>query len=127
MPVIPGVRFFSLQMPDNTERTGDARDLAIEDLSGELDRGPDAFIDTAAVMAGLDLVITCDTSISHLAGALGRPVWVLLQAVPEWRWLLESDDSPWYPSARLFRQTRSGDWSGPIAALRAALGAVVAA
>ena len=91
LATIPGVRFFSLQMPDNTERTGDARHLALEDLSGELDRGPDAFIDTAAVMAGLDLVITCDTSISHLAGALGRPVWVLLQAVPEWRWLLESE------------------------------------
>ena len=127
LATIPGIRFFSLQMPDNAERTGDARDLAIEDLSGELDRGPDAFIDTAAVMAGLDLVITCDTSISHLAGALGRPVWVLLQAVPEWRWLLECDDSPWYPSARLFRQTQAGDWSGPVAALREALRAAVAA
>ncbi|MDX7950952.1 tetratricopeptide repeat-containing glycosyltransferase family protein [Lichenihabitans sp. Uapishka_5] len=124
---VPGVRFFSLQMPDNAERAGEARGLVVEDLSGELDRGADAFIDTAAVMANLDLVITCDTSIVHLAGALGCPVWVLLQKVPEWRWLLERSDSPWYPGARLFRQTRRGEWDAPVAALTAALCAAVAA
>ncbi len=72
----------------------------------------DAFIDTAAVMMNLDLVITCDTSLAHLAGALGRPVWVALRHVPEWRWMLDRDDTPWYPTMRLFRQTQRGDWDG---------------
>lgn len=117
---IAGLRLFSLQMPDNDERDA-AASLQVDDLGRELDAGADGFIDTAAVMAGLDLILTCDTSIAHLAGALGRPVWVLLQAVPEWRWLLGRDDSPWYPSARLFRQTRAGDWREPIAAVTAAL------
>lgn len=71
------------------------------------------FADTAALIDSLDLVITVDTSIAHLAGALGKPVWVLLPFSPDWRWLLDRDDSPWYPSARLFRQPRVGDW-GPV-------------
>jgi len=83
----------------------------IVDLSDDLDRGGDAFVDTAAVIAGLDLVISSDTSIAHLAGALGRPVWTALALSPEWRWLLERRDNPWYPTMRLFRQSRSGDWS----------------
>src|SRR6202012_4470181 len=68
------------------------------------------FSDTAALIANLDLVITVDTAVAHLAGALGTPVWVLLPFIPDWRWLLDRDDSPWYPTARLFRQTASGDW-----------------
>lgn len=76
----------------------------------EIDRGPDAFLDTAAIMMQLDLVVTSDTSIAHLAGALGRPVWVALQHVPDWRWLLSRSDSPWYPTMRLFRQRASGAW-----------------
>jgi len=73
--------------------------------------GPDEIADeTAAIMRGLDLVITADTALAHLAGALGIPVWVVLQAVPDWRWLIERDDSPWYPTMRLFRQRASGDW-----------------
>jgi tetratricopeptide (TPR) repeat protein len=68
------------------------------------------FSDTAAVIANLDLVISVDTSLAHLAGALGKPVWVLLPASPDWRWQLDRDDSPWYPSARLFRQRQAGDW-----------------
>ncbi len=83
----------------------------IVDLSVELDRGPDAFLDTAAVMTGLDLVISSDTAVAHLAGALGRPVWIVLAASPEWRWGLERSDSPWYPTMRLFRQTADGDWN----------------
>jgi ADP-heptose:LPS heptosyltransferase len=74
------------------------------------DDGPDAFIDTAALMAGLDLVVTCDTSIAHLAGALGRPVWLALRHVAEWRWLTERADSPWYPTMRLFRCGEGDDW-----------------
>jgi hypothetical protein len=73
--------------------------------------GPDEIAEeTAAIMMGLDLVITADTAIAHLAGALGVPVWVVLQAVPDWRWFIERSDSPWYPTMRLFRQVRSGDW-----------------
>ena len=68
-----------------------------------------AFQDTAAIMQHLDLVITVDTAIAHLAGALGVPVWVALSAIPDWRWQLGRDDSPWYPSMRLFRQEQLGD------------------
>jgi ADP-heptose:LPS heptosyltransferase len=65
-------------------------------------------------MLNLDLVITIDTSIAHLAGALGVPVWILLPYVPDWRWMLERDDSPWYPTMRLFRQKKPGDWPSAI-------------
>jgi hypothetical protein len=70
--------------------------------------------DTAAIIATLDLVITVDTSIAHLAGALGKPVWVLLPFSADWRWLRHRDDSPWYPTARLFRQPALGDWAGVV-------------
>jgi ADP-heptose:LPS heptosyltransferase len=69
-----------------------------------------AFEDAAALVSLLDLVISSDTSMVHLAGALGKPVWILLPFVPDWRWLLDRDDSPWYPTARLFRQPGPGDW-----------------
>ena len=72
------------------------------------------FSDTAAVISKLDLVISVDTSVAHLAGALAKPIWVLLPFVPDWRWLLDREDSPWYPTARLFRQAAPGDWSGVI-------------
>ncbi|WP_211443682.1 tetratricopeptide repeat protein [Collimonas humicola] len=74
----------------------------------------DGFDDTAAIIANLDLVISVDTSIAHLSGALGLPVWILLPWVPDWRWLLDREDSPWYPSARLFRQKQAGDWQNLI-------------
>jgi tetratricopeptide (TPR) repeat protein len=79
------------------------------------------FEDTAAIIEQLDLVISVDTSVAHLAGALGKPVWILLPYVPDWRWLCERSDSPWYPSARLFRQAMSGDWSEVFAQLQQAL------
>ena len=79
------------------------------------------FSDTAALAANLDLVIAVDTSVAHLAGALAKPVWVLLPFVPDWRWLLDRDDSPWYPTARLFRQDDSRQWDGAFGRLRAAL------
>lgn len=72
------------------------------------------FADTAALIEALDLVITVDTSVAHLAGALGKPTWILLPFSPDWRWLTGRDDSPWYPSARLFRQTTPGDWAGVV-------------
>jgi len=72
------------------------------------------FADTAAVLEQLDLIITVDTAVAHLAGALGRPVWILLPFLPDWRWMLDRSDSPWYPSVRLFRQRRPGDWAGVV-------------
>ena len=101
-----------------------ARDKAVlTERSDMINLGPslDSFADTAAVIKHLDLVISVDTSVAHLAGALGRPVWILLPFVPDWRWLLDRDDSPWYPTARLFRQTESRDWTGVLDRVRAAL------
>jgi hypothetical protein len=79
------------------------------------------FSDTAALVKQLNLVISVDTSVAHLAGALGKPVWLLLTYFPDWRWLLGCDDSPWYPSARIFRQDDSRTWDGVIARLGQAL------
>ena len=79
------------------------------------------FADTAALCAIMDLVISVDTSVAHLAGALARPLWVLLPFVPDWRWLQEREDNPWYPSARLFRQGARGDWAGVIGRVAQAL------
>ncbi|MCP3689369.1 MAG: glycosyltransferase family 9 protein, partial [Gammaproteobacteria bacterium] len=72
----------------------------------------DAFLDSAAVMMNCDLIITSDTAIAHLAGALGCPTWVALKHIPDWRWLLERSDSPWYPGMTLYRQHERGDWPG---------------
>jgi tetratricopeptide (TPR) repeat protein len=109
LATIPGVRLISLQ---KGERPGQP---PVEILGEDFDAGSQAFLDSAAVMTHLDLVITCDTALAHLAGALGRPTWVVLKHVPEWRWLLDRTDSPWYPSMRLFRQSRRGDWEGVFA------------
>ena len=90
----------------------------METPGADYDAGPDAFVDTAAVMACCDLVITSDTAIAHLAGALGVPTWVALKQTPDWRWLLDRQDSPWYPSASLIRQPTRGDWPGALADLK---------
>jgi hypothetical protein len=79
------------------------------------------FCDTAAVIGLLDLVVTVDTSVAHLAGAMGRPVWILLPFNADWRWLIGREDSPWYPSARLFRQDRSYRWADVMSRVYAAL------
>jgi FkbM family methyltransferase len=108
---LPGVRFISLQKNHGLDQLRELpADTMVETLGDEFDSGRDAFIDTAAVMRNLDLIITSDTSIAHLAGALGRPTWVVLKYVPEWRWLLDREDSPWYPTMRLFRQETDGSW-----------------
>jgi ADP-heptose:LPS heptosyltransferase len=79
------------------------------------------FADTAAVIENLDLVVSVDTAAAHLAGALGKRVWLVLPYVPEWRWLLDRDDSPWYPTMRLFRQDQTGNWAGVVERLAAAV------
>ena len=75
----------------------------------------DACVDAAAAMSSLDLVVAPDTAIAHVAGALARPTWVALAHVPDWRWLLDRDDSPWYPQMKLYRQPQWGDWDGVFA------------
>lgn len=116
------VRIISLQKNFGVEQLATVpADMKVERPGFEFDEGNDAFIDTAAIMANLDLVITSDTSIAHLAGALARPVWIALKYVPDWRWLLERSDSPWYPTARLFRQRKLDDWTGVVDDIAAAL------
>jgi tetratricopeptide (TPR) repeat protein/GR25 family glycosyltransferase involved in LPS biosynthesis/ADP-heptose:LPS heptosyltransferase len=113
---LPGLRLISLQKHHGLEQIADLpHDLHVETLEPDFDEGPDAFLDTAAVMMNLDLIITSDTAVAHLAGALGRPVWIVLKRVPDWRWMLDREDSPWYPTARLFRQREAADWDGVFA------------
>jgi tetratricopeptide (TPR) repeat protein len=105
-----GVRLISLQQNEGVEQLSTMPDvMKVETLEG-LDQAADGFLDSAAVMTCCNLVITSDTAVAHLAGGLGVPVWLVLQKVPEWRWLLERTDSPWYTSMRLFRQRSRGDW-----------------
>jgi tetratricopeptide (TPR) repeat protein len=118
-----GVSFVSVQ---RDPREDDARTLAdvpqLTHLGGELVD----FADAAAVLALADLVISVDSALAHLAGALGRPVWILLPFAPDWRWMLDREDSPWYPTARLFRQPSPGDWDSVIGRVRAELALTVA-
>jgi hypothetical protein len=108
---ISGVRLISLHKGEGEDQlTNLPNGMIVETLGSDFDSGPDAFLDTAAVMMNLDLVITSDTSIAHLGGALGVPVWVALKFIPDWRWMLDRADSPWYPTMRLFRQKSDGDW-----------------
>ncbi|MEP9387755.1 tetratricopeptide repeat protein [Mesorhizobium sp. KR9-304] len=123
---IEGVQLISLQFQHGLEQIQAlAKPGALRVLPGFNERA-DGFIDTAAVMKCLDLVITTDTAPAHLAGALNVPVWVLLKSVPDWRWLLDRSDSPWYPSMRLFRQKERGDWRGVVEEVMTSLAAEVA-
>jgi tetratricopeptide (TPR) repeat protein len=116
------VRLISLQKGFGVEQLENLpREMRVETLGDDFDAGADAFVDSAAVIAELDLVVTCDTSIAHLAGALGRPVWVALKKDAEWRWLRDREDSPWYPTMRLFRQPAIGDWPSVFAQIARAL------
>jgi hypothetical protein len=118
---VPGANLFSLQKDVGVEQI---RQLGgrfpVLDLGEELDRDA-PFLDTAAILASLDLVITSDTSIAHLAGALGARTWLATSFAPDWRWLLAREDSPWYSSLRSFRQSRLGDWSDVFERMAAAL------
>ncbi len=106
-----GVRFFSLQKGEAAaESKTPPAGMELVDWTEELND----FADTAALVANLELVIAVDTAVAHLAGAMGKPVWTLLPIFPDWRWLLEREDSPWYPSMRLFRQSSWGDWDSVV-------------
>ncbi len=110
---IPGVRLISLQKGFGAEQIANSGMAGrVESLGEDFDGGGQAFADTPAVMNALDLIVSCDTSIAHLAGALARPTFVALKPVAEWRWLLERQDSPWYPTMRLFRRGADQDWRG---------------
>jgi len=116
----PGCCFVSLQ-----PQVRESDRAALAGWTGLVDAGPQLhdFAETAALLEALDLVITVDTSVAHLAGALGRPTWILLPFSPDWRWMAGRDDTPWYPTARLFRQPRPGDWSAVLDQVRATIAA----
>ena len=116
---LPDYQFVCLQKGFGREQLASAGNNML-DLGDQLDSAA-AFIDTAAIMASLDLVITSDTAIPHLAGALGVPVWLMLPETPDWRWLLNRADSPWYPSMRIFRQSSANDWPSVIDQVKEAL------
>ena len=120
---LPGVRLVSLQKGFGSEQVATV-DFPVVDLSGRLDEVAGPFMDTAAVIRSLDLVVTPNTAVAHLAGALGRPVWVALPFSPDWRWLRDRDDSPWYPTVRLFRQTTFGGWPNVFARIANAVRAL---
>jgi len=112
---VPGVRLISLQKNhglDQLDRLPEG--IKVETL-GAFDEGENAFVDTAAIMQCLDLIVVSDSAAAHLAGALAKPVWVALKDMPDWRWMLKRADSPWYPTMRLFRQSAPGDWEGVFA------------
>jgi Flp pilus assembly protein TadD len=124
---VPGVKLFGLQKGAGWDQIATVpTDCAVVDFGPDFDSANGTFMDTAAVMRNLDLVITSDTAIAHLAGALGVPVWVALGHSCDWRWLEEREDSPWYPTMRLFRQARLGDWDELFKRIAVELAAVVA-
>jgi ADP-heptose:LPS heptosyltransferase len=118
---LPGITWFSLQAGEAAKRLAEtpaaARVIALS--SGT------QLVDTAALIAELDLIVTVDTGIAHLAGALAKPTWMLIPFAPDWRWRLGREDSPWYPTLRIFRQPRLRDWASVIERLRAELDASV--
>jgi len=118
---VRGASYYSLQKgPPAAEADAAPAGMRLRNWSAELRD----FVDTAALIRTLDLVITVDTSIAHLAGALGAPVWVLVNVPSSWRWLRNREDSPWYPTMRLFRQASPGDWRAPVTEIGAALAAL---
>ncbi len=112
LATIPGVTLISLQKGEASgQRSQMDFGSRVLELTDPWEMGSAELLDTAALLSALDLVVTADTLTAHLAGALGIPVWVVLSASPDWRWLIGREDSPWYPTMRLFRQRVAGDWS----------------
>jgi tetratricopeptide (TPR) repeat protein len=123
---VEGARLLSLQKGFGSEQLARAP-FEVEDIGSQIDNGEHNLCEAAAVINNLDLVVTCDTAVGHLAGALGAPVWVALTRVPDWRWMLDRDDSPWYPTMRLFRQSPRRQWSEVFEAMAQRLRELVAA
>jgi tetratricopeptide (TPR) repeat protein len=120
---VKGVSFYSLQKTDPARpASNDTPRFPLIDLTNDLKD----FADTAALIANLDLIISVDTSVAHLAGAMGKPVWTLLPFVADWRWLLDRQDTPWYPSMRLFRQPSARNWTETICRVADALSQLAA-
>lgn len=122
LAAIPGIRVFCLQRGGEEAASRTALAPVLEPLGPDFDSGPEAFADAAPLLESLDAVVTVDTALAHLAGALGRPVHLLLRRPwADWRWLGRESDTPWYPTMTLHRQDRAGDWSAPVARAAAAL------
>lgn len=125
---VGGCTFYSLQKINGTEQLDAVgNNLSIVDFGTEIDEEHGRFMDTAAIIMNLDLVITIDTSIGHLAAALGKPTWILLPNPADWRWMLTRNDTPWYPNVRLFRQQTRGDWASTMNEVEQALQELVSA
>ena len=123
---VPGISFYNLQKIHGTDELNDLPYyFKVHDFGDALDTQNGNFMDSAALIKNLDLVISADTSIVHLAGALGVPTWVALPYTAEWRWLQNRSDTPWYPTVQLFRQTIPGDWSTVIQEIKDKLQATV--
>ena len=116
---LPNIALYSLQKGEKSQELQQlSNSIKVKDLESQLN----TYADTAAIINQLDLVIGVDTSVVHLAAALGKPVWTLLCYNPDWRWLLDREDTPWYPTMRLFRQSQPGDWEGVMTQVQQALG-----
>lgn len=118
---LPNVTLYCLQKTEARNQMNEV-DFEVRDLGPDFDGSSGRYMDTAALMKTLDLVVTVDTSVAHLAGALGVPVWVVLPTVADWRWMLDCDDTPWYSTMRLFRQETYGDWDSVFAQIKTSLG-----
>jgi ADP-heptose:LPS heptosyltransferase len=115
LTTVAGTHFYSLQKgPASAQIRSLPPGVVLTDLAGWLTD----FAETAAAIANLDLIITSDTSVAHMAGALAKPVWILLHNMADWRWLLDREDSPWYPTARLFRKSPAEGWSAVVGRIR---------
>jgi tetratricopeptide (TPR) repeat protein len=118
LAALPGIHWYSLQKgPGATQAKNPPAGLELIDWKDQFQD----FADTAALIANLDLVISVDTAVAHLAGAMGRPVWVLLSTAMDWRWMLQRQDSPWYPTMRLFRQSKCGQWDDVVQRVKESL------
>lgn len=108
---IPGVRLINLQKGHGSEQVAQqSANFSVTELGAHRDEHAGAFMDTAAILMNLDLVVSSDTSLVHLAGGMGVPIWIALPCAADWRWLLKRHDCPWYPTMRLFRQSEPSNW-----------------
>ncbi len=115
---IPGTSWYSLQQKDGLQQLQEINTTKLHIFNGDFDTTHGAFMDTAAVIQNLDLIISVDTSIGHLAGALGKPVWLLISNVPDWRRIIGRTDCPWYPTMRIFKQPEPFDWKSVVDEVR---------